>query len=435
MTITLNDDQTKALAEILAAQERGSRHLLTGYAGSGKTTLMQALARKVLARGQSIVLTAPTHKAVSVLSAKLAQAGIMGVGCVTIHSLLQLRAVAHGDRLVFERARNADPVMADVVVVDECSMVSEDLLKHIKRHLPMSFVVFVGDPAQLPPVGEVSSATFETKSRSHLATIVRQGAGNPILAAAHTIRESQGGPMDWSWMQSAKAPPLGVYLPADADAWMKKAFTSPEFDADPDAFRYLAWTNARVAEVNAKVRRWRYGDTLPTPFMPDERALIRAPILIDGVTAFTTNEEAQVIAIERDRFTYTIEACEGGAEWVAEVPSWRVCLRKTDGTERDVHMPADDRAFNRVVDRIKDEASEARYRWKQMHDFKASMARLQSIYALTTHNSQGSTFANAFVDVPDIRRRVDTNLLEAQQMFYVAATRPSKALVLVGAGA
>jgi energy-coupling factor transporter ATP-binding protein EcfA2 len=440
MTITLNDDQTKALAEILAAQERGSRHLLTGYAGSGKTTLMQALARKVLARRQSIVLTAPTHKAVSVLSAKLAQAGIEGVGCVTIHSLLQLKAVAHGDRLVFERARNAEPVYADVVVVDECSMVSLDLLDHIKLHLPMSFVVFVGDPAQLPPVGEVSSATFETKSRSHLDTIVRQGAGNPILAAAHTIRESQGGPMDWSWMQSAKAPPLGVYLPADADAWMKKAFTSPEFEADPDAFRYLAWTNARVAEVNAKVRRWRYGDTLPTPFMPDERALIRAPIVIDGVTAFTTNEEAQVIEIERDCFTYCIDACDGAdgevmPEWLAEVPSWRVVLRKSDGTERDVHMPADDRAFNQVLDRIKSEARDARYRWKQMHDFKSSMARLQSIYALTTHNSQGSTFANAFVDVPDIRRRVASNLLEAQQMFYVAATRPSKALVLVGAGA
>jgi tRNA A37 threonylcarbamoyladenosine biosynthesis protein TsaE len=50
VTITLNDDQTQALAEILAAQGRGARHLLTGYAGSGKTTLMQALARKRDAR-------------------------------------------------------------------------------------------------------------------------------------------------------------------------------------------------------------------------------------------------------------------------------------------------------------------------------------------------------------------------------------------------
>jgi len=434
MSITLNADQTKALAEILAAYDRGSRHLLTGYAGSGKTTLMQALAREVQKRHKTIVLSAPTHKAVSVLAAKLRHAGIENVPCVTIHSLLSLKAEAHGDRLVFERGRHAEPVTAQWVVVDECSMLSADLLKHIKRHLPMAFTVLVGDPAQLPPVGEKASGAFETKSRSHLHTIVRQGAGNPILAAAQVIRESQGGPADWSWVASAKAAPLGVFLPANADGWMKKGFTSPEFDRDPDSFRYLAWTNARVSEVNAKVRRWRYGDNLPTPFMPDECALIRAPIIKDGTILFTTNEEARVVSIGRDQFRYVIDACEGGDEWIAELPSWRVMLRKDDGTEIPVHMPADDRAYNNVIDRIKDEASEARFRWKQMHQFKSSMARLQSIYSMTVHNSQGSTFKNAFVDLPDIRRRVDSNLLEAQQMLYVAATRPSQALVLVGAG-
>ena len=47
---------------------------------------------------------------------------------------------------------------------------------------------------------------------------------------------------------------------------MKKAFTSPEFDADPDSFRYLAWTNSRVRQVNEMIQGWRYGANIPTPF-------------------------------------------------------------------------------------------------------------------------------------------------------------------------
>jgi exodeoxyribonuclease-5 len=434
--IKLTPDQDRALAEILAAQERGGRYLLTGYAGSGKTTLMQALARKLVARHQSVVLTAPTHKAVAVLASKLRQAGIEDVDCRTVHSLLSLKPKPHGDRLVFQRDRRAEPVMADVVVIDECSMVGADMLTHIKGHLPMSFVLFVGDPAQLPPVGEVASGTFATTRRSHLSTIVRQGADNPILAAAHAIRESQGGPMDWSWAKSAKAPPMGVYVPSDPDAWMREAFTSPKFDADPDRARYLAWTNDRVAQVNAKVRRWRYGDEIPTPFMPGERALVRAPVILQDTILFNTNDEGRVIDIAPASFEFDFASCDGVPGWTAEVPSWRVTLRREDdGAEHAVHMPADDRAYNRVLARITDEAGEASYRWKHLHEFKSSMARLQSIYAMTVHTSQGSTFANAFVDLPDIRRRAQSNVLETQQMLYVAATRPSHALVLVGASA
>jgi hypothetical protein len=52
----------------------------------------------------------------------------------------------------------------------------------------------------------------------------------------------------------------GVYLPGDAlHRWMRKAFTSPEFAADPTAFRYLAWTNRRLAVVDARPALWRGG--------------------------------------------------------------------------------------------------------------------------------------------------------------------------------
>jgi exodeoxyribonuclease-5 len=115
------------------------------------------------------------------------------------------------------------------------------------------------------------------------------------------------------------------------------------------------------------------------------------------------------------------------------VPSWRVLLARPDASEVPVHLCADTKTYNAIVDKIKDQAAEDRGRWKHLHDFKGAMANLQSIYAMTVHTSQGSTFRNAFVDLGDIRRRARSNVLETQQMLYVAATRPSHALMLVGA--
>ncbi len=430
----LTTDQAEALCKIEAAYEPGGFYLLTGHAGSGKTYLMKRLTKNMLAKRRRVVLSAPTHKAVAVLARKLAEANIKDVPCRTIHSILSLTPKPRTDRLVFERERDAEPVMADVVVVDECSMVSEDLYRHIKRHLPNAFVLFVGDPAQLPPVGEVESLTFATKNRSHLTTIVRQAAGNPILAAANIVRTSQGGPVDMSWCApSALENKQGIFLPAGAaHRWMKKAFTSPEFDADPDSFRYLAWTNSRVHQVNALVRSWRYGANIPTPFMPDESALFRAPVVIDESIIFANNQEARVVAIERSTFTHEIEEVDGVPKWTASLPSWRITLRDDEGVEKAVHMHADEREFQRVVERIKDEAAESRLRWKHLHEFQQSLAQLQSVYCLTVHRSQGSTFQTAFLDLPDIRRREKTNLLEAQQMLYVAVTRPSQRLIVVG---
>ncbi len=430
----LTADQEHALRNIEAAFEPGSFYLLTGHAGTGKTYLMQRLTKNMLANKRQVILSAPTHKAVTVLARKLAEARIVGVPCRTIHSVLSLKAKPQADRLIFQRDKGAEPVTADVVVVDECSMVDEDLFRHIKRHLPNAFVLFVGDPAQLPPVGELESQTFRTQNRSHLTTIVRQAAGNPILAAAGVIRSSQGGESDMSWCtHSALASGHGVFVPgAAAHRWMKKAFTSDEFEADPDSFRYLAWTNERVAQVNEMVRRWRYGEQIPTPFMPGESALFRQPLILDNTLLFANNQEAKVIAIERGTFTHEIEEAHGIPKWTASVPSWELCLRDADGNEKSVHMVADNNEFQKVIARITDEAADSRLRWKHLHEFKQSLAQLQSIYALTVHKSQGSTIGSVFVDLPDIRRREETNLLEAQQMLYVAVTRPSKRLIVVG---
>jgi hypothetical protein len=88
--------------------------------------------------------------------------------------------------------------------------------------------------------------------------------------------------------------------------------------------------------------------------MPGESALFRAPVIVDGAIIFANNQEARVVAIERSTFTHEIEESDGVPKWTASIPSWRITLRDDEGFEKAIHIHADEREFQKVVERIKD---------------------------------------------------------------------------------
>ena len=365
---------------------------------------------------------------------KLEECGLGDVPVGTIHSLLGLEPKPGDDgRLVLRRRKYAEPVDADAVVLDECSMEGEELFAHVERILAHCFVLRVGDPYQINPVNEDVSPSFSVGSRSNLVTIRRQDADNPLILVTQELRRLQDREdMDWSWCRSAKLPPKGVYLPGGSlDLWLQKAFLSSDFKANPEAFRYVCWTNDRVAQVNAKVRNWLYGET-QYPFVPGEIALVRAPIFREDTIVFNTNEEVPVEDIEPGSYTHVFKKRGGIKAWIAEIPSWQVTLQKPGGEKHVVHMPRDDRAVSNVNDQLVSEARLDRDRWGDFYSFKNKMARLQAIYAGTVHTAQGSTHMNTFLDVPDIRRRGRDNLLEMKRLLYTGATRPTTGLYLAG---
>lgn len=429
----LTDEQKTAKAEILvAAGKPRGRHVLTGYAGAGKTTVLVDVVR-TLAKGGALAVCAPTHKAVAVITRKLTEAGIEGIPCSTVQSLLSLEPVPGEDEKVeWRRRKNAEPITAAVVIIDECSMVGADLFDHIERYLRPAFVLFVGDPAQLPPVNEDDSPTFATRSKSHLGTVIRQEADNPVLATVTAIRALQDtDDMTWDWCAPAKAPPRGVYLPEALDLWLQKAFLSEEFRKDNDTFRYLCYTNSKVATVNARIRHWIYGPT-DTPFSPGERVLLRAPIVRNNTVILANNEEAMVEKIAASEYIHGFKQGFAGVEaWTARIPSWEVTLLRDNGDSETVHMPRNDRDVVRVTDRLAKEARTDKDRWGHLYGFKNSVARLQHVYALTIHTSQGSTFKSVFVDLPDIKKRMRDNIEEMKRLLYVAASRPTTGLFFV----
>src|SRR5690606_34968265 len=83
-----------------------------------------------------------------------------------------------------------------LAIIDECSMISDQLFGMIVSAARSCRVLFVGDPAQLPPVDQAAvrqqlSPTFErVQHKAVLTEVVRQAAGNPIIAMSMKIREA-----------------------------------------------------------------------------------------------------------------------------------------------------------------------------------------------------------------------------------------------------
>ena len=431
--ITLNDEQKRVNQEISATVRNGGWHLLTGHGGSGKTKLSQHLLVRWHQEYRRVVASAPTHKAVSVIESGFKAAKIH-VPARTIQSVLGLKPAHNSSRLEFTRPQNASEPDVDILLVDEASMLSEELMGHIAKYLREKTVIFVGDPAQLPPVGEKRSRVFEVDNRSHLATPVRQAMDSPIYHACEIIRASQGSDPDWSWAKPARHEGKGIYRPSDQDAWIAKAFKSKDYKDNPDNFRLITWTNDAVKLWNQKIRTWIHGTLPAEPFILGEYILARAPVMEGDDPIINTNEEVLILAMKKGRHMpkFYPTGADGLGEWSADVACWEYLVKTASGLEHTVRMAIDEDGFQRTSNRLAEEAKIDRYRWRDFHNFRQSFLRGQHVPCLTVHNSQGSTFRHVFLNVAEMEKWMKYSLLEGQQGLYVGASRPTDSLVLIG---
>jgi exodeoxyribonuclease-5 len=150
---------------------------LFGYAGVGKTTLARHVAEHAPAKA---AFAAFTGKAALVLRSK----GCAGAS--TIHSLIYNASEDNNGRPSFTLNKDGPASRAGLIVIDECSMVDEELGRDL-----LSFgkpILVLGDPAQLPPV---KGAGFFTEGAPDvmLTEIHRQAADNPIIRLSQAVRE------------------------------------------------------------------------------------------------------------------------------------------------------------------------------------------------------------------------------------------------------
>lgn len=233
--ITLDPLQRKAVAEAAA----NAILLITGGPGTGKTTTINTIIRYFMSEDLRVLLAAPTGRAARRMSEAT------GFPAMTIHRLLGVRSVTDADDekeflksegrsasgaaaagfygdlgtgyapgsggnggksgdgqnySYFERGAD-NPLEADVVIIDEMSMVDMNLFHYLLRAVPIGArLILVGDVNQLPSVGPgcvlqdlIDSRAFHTIMLRH---VFRQASRSDIVMNAHRILEGQSLPMD-----------------------------------------------------------------------------------------------------------------------------------------------------------------------------------------------------------------------------------------------
>ena len=177
--IALARQQAEAVKTALAAKVA----VITGGPGVGKTTIVRGIVSILRRKGVAVALAAPTGRAAK----RLADA--TGVPASTLHRLLEWRPAEASF------ARNAArPLEADVLIVDEASMVDVRLGADLVAALPSSArLVLVGDVDQLPSVGPGTVLADVIASGAvpvvRLTEIFRQAAQSLIVVNAHRIHD------------------------------------------------------------------------------------------------------------------------------------------------------------------------------------------------------------------------------------------------------
>ena len=163
--------------------------LLTGGPGTGKTTVLNGVLSVFSQMGLRCVLAAPTGRAAQRLSE------VTGQDASTIHRLLETTVDPNSGQMYFLRDES-NPLKADVVIVDEMSMVDVLLMHSLLRAVsPRARLILVGDPDQLPPVGPGSPFADCLGSRVlqsvRLTEIFRQAQESLIVMNAHRVNQGQ----------------------------------------------------------------------------------------------------------------------------------------------------------------------------------------------------------------------------------------------------
>jgi exodeoxyribonuclease V alpha subunit len=348
--------------------------VLTGGPGVGKTTTLRVLVRLLVEMGRSVALAAPTGKAARRLG------DVVGLEASTIHRLLGAgpRGFQHGP---------AQPVPADVVVVDEVSMLDTQLARALVAAIgPTSQLILVGDADQLPSVGpgqvlrDVLASGAVPAAR--LEQVFRQASQSQIVVNAHRIRQGQlpqlGGPRALLGESDCVFVPAGPERLAEVAMEWAAGYLPAALQCAPEEVQALA-PLSRVCQVLNGQLQARLN---PARADRGERPHGALPLRVGDRVIQTRNN-------------YTLAVFNGETGTVASLDSASVTVDFGDGRLVE-YAPVD------LID-------------------------VDHAYCLTVHRAQGSEWPGVVVLVSS-----SFGPMLSRNLLYTALTRARRAAVLVG---
>lgn len=416
----LTDSQAEAALKVASFLKSDEKiFLFTGFAGTGKTTVLTAVLQAYvmsLPYGR-VAFTAISNKAVKVMKRMVAKLGMSDrIDCLTCTKLLALvPKIDDNGKQIFITDKKSEPSVDQykVVLVDECSMINEDMYGRLVSEVNMLWrttkMIFSGDSAQLRPVNESTSVVFSMvpeANRAELTEVLRYDGAIGITAEA--IRKSD----DWGLKPivhtgASADNTKGVFIVTEQEkfrALISRAFSADEYAEDGDRAKILCYTNAMVAEMNAFVHSVIYGAEAPR-FMEGMRLIANTPVTEGRQVILPTSEECQINEV-----------------WLGETDGWKVWRLDVtaDSGKRfttNVLHESEEFRFSQVLDKYRKAKQ-----WMTFWDYKMMFANLQYVYAITVHKSQGSTYKDAFILLDNLLK---AKVEERKELGYVAFTRPS----------
>ncbi len=177
--------------EAIKAVNENNVTIITGGPGTGKTTIIKSIIEIYIKQNNKIVLAAPTGRAAKRMTE------MTGIEASTLHRLLEIGKI--NDDGLYKKSQDyqGTPIDADIVIVDEMSMVDMFLMNYLLQSVYLGTkLILVGDGDQLPSVGPGSVLQDIIESGKittiHLDKIFRQAAKSKIIVNAHRINEGEG---------------------------------------------------------------------------------------------------------------------------------------------------------------------------------------------------------------------------------------------------
>jgi len=468
-----NDEQKAAIDQVNKFLHDPNAKCLVfkGYAGTGKTTVISHCLENYLKdRRRNVIFTATSNEATGVLKGAiywLMNANPEQVDCMTAHKahslVVKKRVKWVGKEAIDEtwcerktrkdkssrRDIPVEPITMGykVVVIDECSMVDTKLMKWVVDDASRYGykVIFMGDPAQLPPIKEMISQSFappmEVWGSLELTKVMRMSNEKDSMKLVARAREA----VDIEGVRCPRSKDLQAFCArsgidlnnsdlsfknnAESMKFIKEMVQSEEFRDNVNHFRALAYTNERIDYLNDRMRGWYLGELSQIrEILPDERLRFDAPYktpsgeeIDNGTRVHVHFAVPSVTSYEHEQadgkwVTFYFETYHIYVEDMMGQKFW-VCYLSQNELERFRTI------LNEQADLCEEAANQGKKPWRPFYQLKEYFGNLNYSYAMTVHSAQGSTINHVWVDVNEITGNTKSSNTEKKKLLYVAFGR------------
>ena len=459
---SLNPDQRKAfdkLCNFLMSPD-DSIYVIKGWAGTGKTYCVSLFVKYVLEivyptkNWYKIAVTGPTNKSVRVIK-KTSGIRNTRVTIQTTHKLLGLKEkITMDGKQEFTNDGDFKPSInsTKLLIIDEVSMLNDDLFEKILEYRGKTKIICMGDPAQIPPVGRPDCIPFrEELAESYkiktveLRTIMRQKEGNAIIDSSVAIRSNIGSPhpqVEPITNLNEKGEGiefLNLNSPETRRNFserLKEYFKTDRFAKDSEYAKIIAWRNKTVDTMNGIIRNVIYGEEAQTSkILLGEKLIANNPVIQEGYVALNTNEEFTVTAfdVKTDNLRFMISKNPDDEPVGITLKYYDADVVYLNDNDEEIKVGIEilhedsEAEFNKFANVLRLRAIEKRgadKSWLHYYNFLRRYADVNYSYAITAHKSQGSTYNTTFVLEDDINMNLD--VIERNRIKYTAYTRASK---------